>query len=475
MIELEFVPHRAALLANQDNAFDVLVRVKSPAAPKSGRERPPLNLAVVIDRSGSMSGRPLVEAKRCAAMIVDGLSAKDLASVVVYDGEVDVLVASRPVNDAHEFKTALRTVESRGNTALHAGWLAGAEQAARHQNRHALSRVLLLSDGCANSGLCDTPAIARHCAEMADAGVGTSTYGLGEHFNEDLMTAMARAGQGNAYYGRTAEDLMDPFRQEFDLMSALCARGLRLAIAPATSVRVEIVNGYRTDAAGHTVLPDLAYGGEAWALLRLTVPRSIVDTGDDGDVHLLTASLAYADLDGRPAHSEPVHLRLPRVPASAFAAIAVNELVSSRVAELNAAELQERARSAAQRGDWEQVQHLLQKLRAEAVSSPWLSASIGELEATLAAGKASAFPRKLCTRQEQCVADLRSSMSGRTGQQPKRQRRRRSCGERFNKDGGSTRPKKIQVGQTNEGSRMWLGSRQSKRRLEQRFGRRFRD
>jgi Ca-activated chloride channel family protein len=84
MIELEFVPHRAALLANQDNALDVLVRVKSPAAPESNRERPPLNLAVVIDRSGSMSGRPLAEAKRCAAMIVDGLSSKDHASIVVH-------------------------------------------------------------------------------------------------------------------------------------------------------------------------------------------------------------------------------------------------------------------------------------------------------------------------------------------------------------------------------------------------------
>ena len=59
----------------------------------------------------------------------------------------------------------------------------------------------------------------------------------------------------------------------------------------------------------------------------------------------------------------------------------MNDLVSTRVAELNAAELQEQARSAAQRGDWEHVQHLLQKLRAEAASSPWLSASIGELEA----------------------------------------------------------------------------------------------
>jgi Ca-activated chloride channel family protein len=215
---------------------------------------------------------------------------------------------------------------------------------------------------------------------MADAGVSTSTYGLAEHFNEDLMTAMAHAGQGNAYYGRTAEDLMDPFRQEFDLMSALCARSLRLALAPAAGVRVELLNRYRTDAVGNSMLPDLAYGGEAWALLRLTVPRSASELTGDGAVHLLTASLAYADLEGRAARSEPVHLRLPRVPVEAFAAIAASELVTSRVAELNAAALQEQARSAAQRGDWEQVQQLLQELRAEAASSPWLGASIEELE-----------------------------------------------------------------------------------------------
>ena len=166
-----------------------------------------------------------------------------------------MLVASRAADDKDVFHAALRAIESRGNTALHTGWLAGAEQAARHQNGRILSRVLLLSDGCANAGLCDISAIATHCAEMADAGVGTSTYGLGAHFNEELMTAMARAGQGNAYYGSTAEDLMDPFRQEFDLMSALCARGLRLAFTCTPGVGIEIVNGYRTDA--HAARPCL--------------------------------------------------------------------------------------------------------------------------------------------------------------------------------------------------------------------------
>jgi hypothetical protein len=161
----------------------------------------------------------------------------------------------------------------------------------------------------------------------------------------------------------------------------LCAHAAFVfALASEPGVRVEIVNGYRTDAAGRTILLDLAYGGEAWALLRLIVPRSIAEADDAEDVHLVTASLAYADLDGRAAHSEPVHLRLPIVSAGAFAAMPVNERVSSRIAELNAAELQEQARSAAQRSDWSHVQRLLQQLRTQAVSSPWLSASIAELE-----------------------------------------------------------------------------------------------
>jgi Ca-activated chloride channel family protein len=381
MIELELVPHRAALLVGHDNTLDVLLRAKAPPAPETRRGRSPLNLAIVVDRSSSMAGRPLAEAKRCAAMIIDGLSAKDRASVVVYDHVVDVLVASRPVDDKGPFHTALGTVVSRGSTALHAGWLTGAEEAAGAQLDQTLSRVLLLSDGCANQGLCETSAIAKHCAEMADVGVGTSTYGLGEHFNEELMTAMARAGLGNAYYGLTAEDLMDPFREEFDLMTALSARHLRLSLAPAEGVRIEVVNQYRTDAEGRTMLPDLADGGEAWAVLRVTVPRSLVDTGGAGDVHLLTASLAYTGLDGRPGQSQPVHLRLPRVPAAAFAAIAVNELVARRAAELRAAALQEEGRQAAQMGDWGRVQGLLRELRALAEGNAWLSASVEQLEA----------------------------------------------------------------------------------------------
>jgi Ca-activated chloride channel family protein len=425
MIELELVPRRAALLADHDNTLDVLLLARAPQAPETQPARSPLNLAIVIDRSGSMAGRPLAEAKRCAAMIIDGLETCDRASLVVYDNVVDVLVAPRPVDDRGVFRRALAEVDSRGSTDLHAGWLTGAEQAARGQTQEVLSRVLLLSDGCANHGITDTPSIARHCAQMAEAGVSTSTYGLGGHFNEELMTQMARAGQGNSYYGQTADDLADPFREEFDLMSALCARSLRLSLAPADRVRVEVLNQYRAEEDGRVLLPDLAYGAEAWAVLRLTVPRAVLETGGAGDIHLLTASLAYSDLEGRRGHAEPVHLRLPRLSAPVFGAIAENERVARRVDELHAATLQEQGREAALVGDWGRVQQILSQLRALAQRSLWLAESVRKLEEYASRRETESFSKEAHYRSDKMRRRLAAADEG-TAWSAEEERSRRS-------------------------------------------------
>jgi hypothetical protein len=66
------------------------------------------------------------------------------------------------------------------------------------------------------------------CRDHARRGISTSTYGLGHHFNDDLMLAMAKAGRGNAYYGQTAADLAEPFQAELALLTSLCAHGVVL-------------------------------------------------------------------------------------------------------------------------------------------------------------------------------------------------------------------------------------------------------
>lgn len=231
-------PRRPALLAEHDNVHDVLVRVQAPVAPATTPQRNPLHLALVLDRSGSMSGQPLDEAKRCAEFVLDGLQPTDRLALGTYGGNVEVLVPARPLLDKEAVRRAIRQIEAGGSTNLHGGRFKGAEELAPHTRADVTSRVILLSDGCANAGLTDAAAINAQCAEFARAGISTSTYGLGRNFNEDLMIGMARSGQGNTYYGQTADDLLDPFREEFELLNALCARRLRLEVVAAPGVAV---------------------------------------------------------------------------------------------------------------------------------------------------------------------------------------------------------------------------------------------
>ena len=117
-----------------------------------------------------------------------------------------------------------------GSTNLHGGWLLGAEEIAKYKNNKSINRVLLLSDGNANQGVCDPFEIFRQVDKLSETGISTSTYGLGHHFNEELMIGMANNGKGQGYYGETAEDLVDPFEEEFELLANTIATNLKLKV-----------------------------------------------------------------------------------------------------------------------------------------------------------------------------------------------------------------------------------------------------
>jgi Ca-activated chloride channel family protein len=295
-------PERSALLAGHGQSILALVRIQAPAAPSANQQRQPLNLALVIDRSGSMSGAPLREARRCVQMILRSLQPTDSVALVAFDDEVTVNIPHQVVGtQAEKLCHVVDTIHSGGSTALYDGWHAGVGQALQGPKGTALSRVLLLSDGGANRGLADPEEIANRVAAMAQAGVSTSTYGLGSGFNEHLMIGMGQAGRGNHYYGATAEDLEDPFREEFDLLRALHARGLRLHLHAPEGVKVEVLNGYAQDPdRGAYILPDLPYGGEAWALVKLTVPTAMVPAVEAAPSMLLEATVTAVDLESQP-------------------------------------------------------------------------------------------------------------------------------------------------------------------------------
>ncbi len=375
-------PERSALLAGHGQTIHALVRIQAPAAPAAHQQRQPLNLALVIDRSGSMSGTPLREARRCVQMILRSLQPTDSVALVSFDTEITVNIPHQVVGtQGNALCHAVDTIHSGGSTALYDGWHAGVGQALQGPKGTALSRVLLLSDGGANHGLADPEEIANRVAAMAQAGVSTSTYGLGSDFNEHLMIGMGRAGRGNHYYGATAEDLEDPFREEFDLLRALHARGLRLHLQAPEGVKVEVLNGYTQDPErGAYCLPDLPYGGEAWALVKLTVPAALVPAIEASPSMLLEATVNGVDLESQPLPPQSSWLSLASLPAAAYSVLVEDELVAARRSELRAADLQERAQAAARNRDWRLVDKLLAEALHEAENNPWLKGVVESLQ-----------------------------------------------------------------------------------------------
>jgi Ca-activated chloride channel family protein len=165
-------PRRAGLCSGQDNAVEVLVRIQAPDAPAgSGAQRPPQALALVIDRSGSMAGRPLEEAKRCAEYVLGKLRPTDAVALVKFDNRVQRLWPAAPLGDGTPQRAAIAGVHAGGNTNLHGGWKEGADALADVAGQ-GLKRVILLSDGqAAYSARSRTPFRCdggQHSAVMAD-------------------------------------------------------------------------------------------------------------------------------------------------------------------------------------------------------------------------------------------------------------------------------------------------------------------
>jgi Ca-activated chloride channel family protein len=375
-VDLTLTPLRSGLLAGKHNTVTVLVRATAPEAPERLKaKRVPLNLALVIDRSGSMGGQPLHEAKRCAAHIVRGLKPDDRAAIVAYDSDVEVLARTRKVGDGRRLLGAIQSIHTGGATALYDGWRLGADQVLIGQKKaRSLSRVLLLSDGCANRGLTDPEKIASRVSRARDLGVTTSTYGLGRHFNEDLMMEMGSAGGGNSYYGQCAEDLIDPFQEELELLGAICGRNLTLKLDTPSGIKARVLNQYDRDVNGHWRLPNLAYGGEAWALVELEVSKNLARKELD-TLKLLDATL---QLEPREMMAS-TGLRLPCLSRLGYSSLKKDKTVRARTQEIRAAEIQKEARQAAQAGDWSRVDELLAIARKEAKKNPWLESALERL------------------------------------------------------------------------------------------------
>jgi Ca-activated chloride channel homolog len=327
-------------------------------------DRPPLNLALVIDRSGSMRGAPMNQARQAARGLVERLGPQDRVAVVTYDTGAEVVMASTPVTAQGRARllAAIDGIQARGMTNIHDGLVLGYEELTRGLSRGAISRLVHLSDGQANSGITDTPSLVRLAAEASARGIRSTSVGLGVHYNEHLMEALAEAGRGQYYYVRDGGNLDAIFAGELRNIQATVATNVELRLIPCDGVQVEEIYGLTSRREGDATvvtLADIAGGERRRVIARLTVPAEKA-----GDRQILSATFRYEDVKAAGPREAKVALAAGITRSAGAAEASVDRDVMAQVIEVQSAVALRTATAHFNRGDRQQAaRHLEQEQR----------------------------------------------------------------------------------------------------------------
>ncbi|MFE4105664.1 vWA domain-containing protein [Almyronema epifaneia] len=342
---LELIPMHGAIAAHRSTTLDVLIKI-SPPAVLATVTRPPLNLSLVIDRSGSMAGPKLDYAKQAACYAIEQLLPSDRISVVLFDTRVQTVVANTLATDKHRILQTIRDIRAGSSTALHAGWVEGGMQVSQYLNPEHLNRVLLLSDGLANVGETNPDAIAQDVHGLSQRGIGTSAMGVGNDYSEDLLEAMARSGDGNFYHIASPDQLPHIFQTELQGLVATVGQKVSLGLSPQAGTTVmDILNDFDKTEYGRLKLPNLVVGNPITVVARLRLPALAQATS------LCQVRLAWDDPQQGGRQVLQAALQLPIVGAEQMSDFPANPVVQEQVALLMAARARQEAIAKADSGD----------------------------------------------------------------------------------------------------------------------------
>jgi Ca-activated chloride channel homolog len=382
MLETDVLVEYPCLPEDRETIVHVLIKLETDPLQES-RERLPLNVALVLDRSGSMSGGKLDSTKKAAKHLIDRLQKEDKISIVVYDDTVDVL--SPPVDGSQKDRLAqaLNGVTEGGSTNLSGGWLSGLSLVGRSLSEQRLHRVLLLTDGLPNAGVMDHAGLISIGTRHLEKGIHTTTLGFGADFNEDLLMAIAEQSGGNFYYIDTPDKAPEAFVTELGELAAVLGQNLEVIVRCEPGVTVArnycAFPGVSTDEQVLWRVGDLYADDMKLLLLSLKIPAGFAH-GPKAVAHM---GLRYHDVleGGKECRREaPVMVTFSTEEAASKQA---NEEVRKEVLVMGAARAKEQAVAFADVGKFAEAREALalgsKAIRRHLESSPPLSPEDAEL------------------------------------------------------------------------------------------------
>lgn len=294
---LKLTTPQAVLPAGKKQTACIKVGIKGFEL-KSEKERAPLNVALVIDKSGSMSGQKIERAKEAAIQALRRLSPKDIVAVVAFDTEVQVLVPATKLTDIKTIEQKIRALQAGSSTALYGGTQTGAAEVKKFLEKEYVNRVILLSDGQANVGPDSVAALGELGSSLGAKGIAVTTFGLGTGYNEDLMTQLARKSDGNHAFIEEADELADIFRKEFNTALTVVAQEVTCCVTLPEGVRGVRALNRDVSISGQEVRwnwNQVYSNHEQFVLLEVEIPAA----ENDASREIALASLEYLNMETR--------------------------------------------------------------------------------------------------------------------------------------------------------------------------------
>jgi len=342
------------LLAGQKQTTSIKIAVKG-FEMRSEQERAPLNIALVIDRSGSMTGQRIEQAREAAIQAIRRMDSRDIVSVVTFDNNVDVLIPATRVSNLEDMERKIRAIRPGGTTAIHAGVTKGAEEVQKFFERGMVNRVILLSDGLANVGPSTPAQLGDLGRRLGGRGITVTTLGLGNDYNEDLMSRLASASDGNHKFIESANDLPRIFQQEFNTALAVVAQDVRCVVTlpegnrPVRALNMDVeINGQEVTFGWNQIYSN----HERFVMLEVEVPA----TEEGRTRELATATLRYTNLETKNVDTLSARVDVRFSASAAQVNAAINKTVMEDYIELLGNLENRRAMELRDRGDIEGAQ-----------------------------------------------------------------------------------------------------------------------
>ena len=332
-------------------------------------ERSPINVAIVLDRSGSMQGEKIEKAREAAISALDLLKPNDIVSIIAYDSNVNVLVPATKLTDKEQVAGVIRGIQANGNTALFGGVSKAAAEVRKFLDGKHVNRIVLLSDGLANVGPSSPGELGALGTSLKKENISVSTLGLGLGYNEDLMVQLAGQSGGNHQFIENASELADIFRREFDEALSVVAQEVDVKINIPEGIRPVRVLGNAADINGQTVITRLAQvysDQQKHVVIEVEIPATVaveaVESNDAASqVNIASVEVAYMNMATHTAESLSGNVSVSFSSSDEKVQASRDKAVMADVVALVASEQNKLATNLLDQGDIEACRRTLQE------------------------------------------------------------------------------------------------------------------